>query len=265
LAIIVQYFLENHSSLATPDVIAMLESTKDEVENYERAELILRLHAEHGDAESWLKAVDEIASTVPKLDQRIWSTGFEIALRKKDRKFFNFLRQKIEADPSHIKSYLLMSCVDFELEMDNFVAARDEILRCVKEVSYVRPQEITALIRACLPNEIEMCFETLQIVKASGLKLDSRSISSLCEQYRNSGNIEGLRNCIKEFIDDLASGLVFALIQLIKAEYEHGDPAIARKELIALREMEFSEFPHLSLSYYFSSHLYPGLNELVRN
>ncbi len=264
LAILVQYFLENHSSLATPDVIAILEATKDEVENYERAELILKSHADHDDTETWLKAVNEISSTVPKLDQRIWSIGFEIAVRTRDRKFFNFLREKIESDPTHVKSYLLMHCVDFELEMDDFVAARDEILTCIEQGVYVRPQEVTSLIRACLPDELEMSFETLQKIKAADVKLNSRSITALCERYRNNGSIQGVRKTIDEFYDELGSSLVFALIQLIQAEYEFGDPAIARKELAALRELDFPDFPHLSLAHYFSSYRYPGLNELVR-
>jgi hypothetical protein len=264
LAVIVNYFIENHSSVASNKVVAILETTKNEIENYERAIILLRWHAEKDDPKNWLVALEEIALTLPKIDQRIWSIGFEIAIRTKDRRFFNFIRDKIESDPMHIKSYLLTQCVDFELELNDFVAARAEILRFIRQGIYVRPQEVTSLIRSSLPEEIDLSLDTLRQIKAAEVKIDSRSINAICEKYRSMGKIEEIRAVMKEFEDDLGSGIVFAWIQFIQAEYEFGDPMQARQELMSLRKLEFPEFPHLKLAHFFTWDTYPGLYELVK-
>jgi hypothetical protein len=265
LALLVNYFIENHGAVASTKVIAILETTKNEMENYERARILLRWHAEKDDLQTWLAALEEIAPTLPKIDQRIWSIGFEIAIRTKDRKFFNFIRDKIESDPMHVKSFLLTQCVDFELELDDFVAARAEILRYIRQGIYVRPQEVTSLIRSSLPGEIDLSLDTLKQIKAANVKIDSRSITALCEKYRSLGRIDEIRAVMQEFEDDLGSGKVFSWIKLIEAEYEFGDPMRARRELMSLRKLEIPEFPHLKLSHFFTRDTHPGLYELVNN
>jgi hypothetical protein len=70
---------------------------------------------------------------------------------------------------------------------------------------------------------------------------------------------------MQEFEEDLGSGIVFAWIQFIQAEYEFGDPMQARQELMSLRKLEFPEFPHLKLAHFFTWDTYPGLYELVKN
>jgi hypothetical protein len=212
-----------------------------------------------------LVALEEIAPTLLKIDQRIWSIGFEIAIRTKDRRFFNFIRDKIESDPVHVKSYLLTQCVDFELELNDFVAARAEILRFIRQGIYVRPQEVTSLIRASLPEELDLSLDTLRQIKAAEVKIDSRSINAICEKYRSVGKIDEIRAVMQEFEEDLGSGIVFAWIQFIQAEYEFGDPMQARQELMSLRKLEFPEFPHLKLAHFFTWDTYPGLYELVKN
>ena len=265
LAVLVNYFIENHSDIASTKVISILETTKNEMENYERARILLRWHAGKDDSQNWLAALEEIAPTLPKIDQRIWSIGFEIAIRTKDRKFFNFIRDKIESDPMHVKSFLLTQCIDFELELDDFVAARAEILRFIRQGIYVRPQEVTSLIRSSLPGEIDLSLDTLRQIKAADVRIDSRSITSLCEKYRSVGRIDEIRAVMQEFEEDLGPGKIFSWIKLIEAEYEFGDPMQARRELMSLRKLEIPEFPHLKLSHFFTRDAHPGLYELVNN